>query len=177
MVVQHPEQPPTNFGAEEHNCLTEFTVQSVIFESSGPSVSDAAEKQLFSVGREGLGVVANLGWSVCVAGLVSKVFPPDQLVDEAVKTAEKIASNSKLAVIMAKEAVNKGASQTRRNVLRTCLCRIESRDRSGSKIGDCAMIFIAEHLGLIHTGHAMRCARKLECFSFDIACEQCEYSH
>ena len=42
-----------------------------------------------------------------IIGLVSKVFPPDQLVNEALKTAEKIAKNSKLIVMMAKEAVNK----------------------------------------------------------------------
>ena len=40
------------------------------------------------------------------AGLVSKVFPPDQLVNEAVKLAEKISKLSKLTVAMAKEAVN-----------------------------------------------------------------------
>ncbi|XP_055341804.1 enoyl-CoA hydratase, mitochondrial-like [Paramacrobiotus metropolitanus] len=40
------------------------------------------------------------------AGLVSKIFPPDQLVGEAVKLAEKIASHSRVAVMMAKEAVN-----------------------------------------------------------------------
>jgi len=40
------------------------------------------------------------------AGLVSKVFPVDQLVDEAVKTAEKIAGFSKIAVSLCKEAVN-----------------------------------------------------------------------
>ena len=40
------------------------------------------------------------------AGLVSKVFPVDQLVDEAIKTAEKISSYSKMATAMCKEAVN-----------------------------------------------------------------------
>uniref|UniRef100_A0A3B1KE66 Enoyl-CoA hydratase, mitochondrial n=1 Tax=Astyanax mexicanus TaxID=7994 RepID=A0A3B1KE66_ASTMX len=40
------------------------------------------------------------------SGLVSKVFPVDQLVSEAIKCGEKIASNSKLVAAMAKEAVN-----------------------------------------------------------------------
>ncbi|KAG8434931.1 hypothetical protein GDO86_013047 [Hymenochirus boettgeri] len=40
------------------------------------------------------------------AGLVSKVCPVDKLVDEAIICGEKIASNSKLIVSMAKEAVN-----------------------------------------------------------------------
>jgi len=39
-------------------------------------------------------------------GLVSKVCPPETLLDEALKTADKIASNSKLINQMAKEAVN-----------------------------------------------------------------------
>jgi len=41
------------------------------------------------------------------AGLVSKVCPVDQLVDEAVKTADRIANNSPLILRMCKEAVNK----------------------------------------------------------------------
>lgn len=40
------------------------------------------------------------------SGLVSKIYPVDQLVAEAVKCGEKIASNSKLVSAMAKEAVN-----------------------------------------------------------------------
>jgi enoyl-CoA hydratase len=39
-------------------------------------------------------------------GLVSAVHPPEKLVDEAIKMAEKISSNSKLVVQLAKEAVN-----------------------------------------------------------------------
>lgn len=40
------------------------------------------------------------------AGLVSKVFPVDKLLDAAISCAEKIAGNSKLVVAMAKESVN-----------------------------------------------------------------------
>ncbi|XP_076441812.1 enoyl-CoA hydratase, mitochondrial-like [Babylonia areolata] len=40
------------------------------------------------------------------AGLVSKVVPAGDLVDEAVKTAEKIAGYSKLTTALCKEAVN-----------------------------------------------------------------------
>lgn len=40
------------------------------------------------------------------AGLVAKVFPPDQLVDEAVGMAETIAGKGRMSVLMAKEAVN-----------------------------------------------------------------------
>ncbi|CAF3633202.1 unnamed protein product [Adineta steineri] len=39
-------------------------------------------------------------------GLVSAVYPANQLIDEAVKTAEKIASHSRIVVQLAKEAVN-----------------------------------------------------------------------
>jgi enoyl-CoA hydratase/carnithine racemase len=40
------------------------------------------------------------------AGLVAKVYPADDLVDEAVKTAGKIAAKGRMSVLMAKEAVN-----------------------------------------------------------------------
>jgi len=45
-------------------------------------------------------------------GLVAKVFPPEQLVAETVKLAEKIASNSPLAVALAKESVNRAYETT-----------------------------------------------------------------
>ncbi|XP_019726110.1 enoyl-CoA hydratase, mitochondrial [Hippocampus comes] len=46
------------------------------------------------------------------SGLVSKIFPVDQLVSEAVKCGEKIAANSKLVSAMAKEAVNAAFEMT-----------------------------------------------------------------
>ena len=47
-------------------------------------------------------------FSYFLLGLVSKVFPADELVNEAIKTAAKISSLSKIDVQIAKEAVNTG---------------------------------------------------------------------
>ena len=44
-------------------------------------------------------------------GLVSKVFPAEEVVNEAIKTAEKISSLSKIAVQIAKEAINTGTTR------------------------------------------------------------------
>jgi enoyl-CoA hydratase len=46
------------------------------------------------------------------ANLVSRVFPADQLIPEALKIAEKIASLSPVAVSMAKHAVNRAFETT-----------------------------------------------------------------
>ncbi len=40
------------------------------------------------------------------AGLVSKVFPVEEVVEEAIKLGERIAGMSKVAAAMAKECVN-----------------------------------------------------------------------
>ncbi len=48
------------------------------------------------------------------AGLVSRIVPADELVDEATKTAETIAKLSRPAVYMAKESVNRAYETTLR---------------------------------------------------------------
>ncbi|VDK52853.1 unnamed protein product [Anisakis simplex] len=45
-------------------------------------------------------------------GICSKVFPTDKVLDEAIKTAEKIAAQSPLIVRMVKEAVNNSYEMT-----------------------------------------------------------------
>uniref|UniRef100_A0A8C8SDX4 Enoyl-CoA hydratase, mitochondrial n=1 Tax=Pelusios castaneus TaxID=367368 RepID=A0A8C8SDX4_9SAUR len=46
------------------------------------------------------------------AGLVSKIYPVEKLLDEAISCGEKIAGNSKLVTAMAKEAVNAAFEMT-----------------------------------------------------------------
>ena len=46
------------------------------------------------------------------AGLVSRIVPADQLLDDAIKTAKKIASMSRPISMMAKEAVNRAYETT-----------------------------------------------------------------
>ena len=46
------------------------------------------------------------------AGLVSRIVPADELVDEAVATAEKIAKLSHPIVMLAKESVNRAYETT-----------------------------------------------------------------
>jgi enoyl-CoA hydratase len=46
------------------------------------------------------------------AGLVSRIVPADELVDEAVATAEKIANLSQPIVMLAKESVNRAYETT-----------------------------------------------------------------
>jgi len=53
----------------------------------------------------------------CEWGMVSSVHPPEELVNEAVKIGEKIATHSKLIVAMCKEAVNTGYEMTLREGL------------------------------------------------------------
>lgn len=52
------------------------------------------------------------------SGLVAEVFPPDQLVNEAIKLGEKIAGQSPLIVAMTKESVNRAYETTLEEGLR-----------------------------------------------------------
>ena len=52
-------------------------------------------------------------------GLVSRVFPTDQLLDEAIKTADVIAGKSKIAVHICKQATNAAFESALSEGLRT----------------------------------------------------------
>uniref|UniRef100_A0A183CAN1 enoyl-CoA hydratase n=1 Tax=Globodera pallida TaxID=36090 RepID=A0A183CAN1_GLOPA len=54
----------------------------------------------------------SLAMKMCLTGEPINVFPPDQLVSEAIKLGEKIAANSPLMVGMAKQSVNRAYETT-----------------------------------------------------------------
>lgn len=69
-------------------------------------------------------------------GLVSKLFPPEQLVEEAVKLGEKIGQNSKLTVAICKASVNNGKSdQTSGHQIRLQHLLCSLRDHSETRLG------------------------------------------
>ena len=51
------------------------------------------------------------------AGLVARIFNPDELLDKTVEVAQEIANYSKPVVMMAKESVNKAFETTLREGL------------------------------------------------------------
>ncbi|KAK7077341.1 putative enoyl-CoA hydratase, mitochondrial [Halocaridina rubra] len=51
-------------------------------------------------------------------GLVSSVYPPEKVVDEAIKLGEKIGTHSKAVVALCKEAVNSALELSQREGLR-----------------------------------------------------------
>lgn len=65
-------------------------------------IGKARATEIILTGRQ-FGAQEALNW-----GLAAKVFEPEQLVDEAVKTASEIAKYSPVAVQAAKEAINEG---------------------------------------------------------------------
>ena len=73
-------------------------------------------------------------------GLVSAVYPTDQLVDEAIKTAEKIANQSKIVMQLAKEAVNAGEhdfSFAMKNSFSFCWPAFETTLAQGNRFEKC----------------------------------------
>ena len=73
-------------------------------------------------------------FSYFLLGLVSKVFPAEELVNEAIKTASKTSSLSKIAAQIAKEAVNTGITLAVVTVPLAVSC-YESKDFMSTAIG------------------------------------------
>jgi enoyl-CoA hydratase/carnithine racemase len=75
-------------------------------------------------------------------GLVQKVVPRDQLLDEAIKIAEKICENAPNAVKRAKEAVYRGLDVHMREALGQCrFFDMANRQESAEDIQEGATAF------------------------------------
>ncbi|XP_047738034.1 probable enoyl-CoA hydratase, mitochondrial [Hyalella azteca] len=85
-----------------------FLICLIPAEPKGDVAKDLLSERLLPKNFEVYHIISN-SWLIkyIAAGLVSAVYPPDQLVNEAVKLGEKIASKSKVAVQLCKEAINK----------------------------------------------------------------------
>lgn len=83
------------------------------------SIGPAKAKELIFTGKK---IKADLAkeW-----GIVNRVVPPDELMDEARDLAEEIGNNSPVAIAKAKQAVNQGRKKSREGALRTESDRFE----------------------------------------------------